>query len=119
MFDYSRICIFVQGDDQVRRVQLRSGADGANNREEAGGGRVRGEQEHHILGVDQGGDQGRGDGGVGRENLGLVQRRDDQSAKDRHTLHVRKRSAAPHDERGGAAAHGGGPLQIPVLHHFK
>ncbi|GFY85938.1 leucine-rich repeat transmembrane protein kinase family protein [Actinidia rufa] len=57
--DCSGICIFVQGNDQVRRLQFWSGIDGTDNGEETGGGRFWREQEHHILGFHQSGDQGR------------------------------------------------------------
>lgn len=99
----------------MRCVQLRGGVAGGDNGEEAGGGRVWGEQEHRVLGFDQGGDEGRGVRGPGQTRVGMVQGRHDEGAPDRHPLHLQNARPSPHNERGRAAAHRGRSLQIRLL----
>lgn len=87
----------------MRRIQLRDRANGADNGEEAGGGRVRGEQEHNLLGFKQSRHKGRSYGSIGQKSFRVIQGRDDSSSKDCNSVYVQESSPSTHHEGSGSA----------------
>lgn len=94
-----RVRLLVQGDDQVRRVQLRRGADGAGDGEEADRAGVRRHAGHRALGLRQGGRR-RGGGRAGQApGVEPLQGGDGAGAARRRAVHVQRPGPPPRHGR--------------------
>lgn len=108
-----RVRLLVKGDDKVRRVQLRGGANGAGDGEEADRAGVRRHEGHRAVGLRQGGRRRRGRGAGQAARVEPLQGGDGAGSPRRRPLHLQHPRPPPHHGRRRADARRGRPRRRP------
>jgi hypothetical protein len=97
--ELNRVRLLVQGDDQVRRLQLRRRAHGAGHGEETHRAPVRGHARHRALDLRQGGRRRRGRRARQAPRMEPLQGGDGAGAARLRPLHVQHPEPPPHHGR--------------------